>query len=121
MCQVGSWVSLLRMDEMWEFGRISKEEDRSLVGNKIPTTIVTSELHSKPSRVSRTVAGSGFPCNCQISDGHRTFLALLAEQVREADVIQRLCTIENTMCATAFGVDNSLCDSLSIEKGEEAH
>jgi hypothetical protein len=57
--------------------------------------------------------------DCRKSNGDRTFLALCAEHVGHAKIIERVRAFEDTMSTAALGVDDTLRDALAVEVGEE--
>ena len=55
MCEMGRWIALLGMDEVWELRRIAQEEDGCVVCYQIPVSFIGSELDRETSRVASTV------------------------------------------------------------------
>jgi len=45
-------VSLLCVDEVWELGWVSKEEDRGVVVNPVHVTLISSKLDGECSRIT---------------------------------------------------------------------
>lgn len=58
--QVGSWIPLLGMDEVREFGGIAQEEDGGVVCHHVPVTLFCAELDRETSWVSGAVGGARF-------------------------------------------------------------
>lgn len=52
MGEMSGWVTLLRVNEMWELGRVSQEEDRGIVGNDIPVAFCGPHLDGEASGVA---------------------------------------------------------------------
>ena len=51
-------ISLLCVDEDWEFGRITEEEDWSVIEDPVPIALLCVELDGEASRISRRIWGS---------------------------------------------------------------
>ena len=119
--QVGSWIPLLGMDEVRELGGIAQEEDGSVVCYHIPIAFFRSKLDRETSRVSGAVVGAGFATHGRESNGDRALFAFLAEDVGNAEIIERLGALEGTMSTAALGVDNSFGDAFTVEMGEKVN
>lgn len=74
--QMGLRVSLLRMDEAGEENRVAKEENRSVVSDKIPNAVFRVELHGESTRIAGCVGRSEFTANGGEADGNWSLLAL---------------------------------------------
>lgn len=57
--QVCCGISFLGVDEVWELGWVSKEENRCVVCNQVPVTLVGLELHGEASWITSTRSGRG--------------------------------------------------------------
>ena len=119
MCEVGGRMSLLCMDEVREFGRITKEEDGCVVRHMIPIAFFCPELDGKASRITGTVVRAGLPTDGRETDGDWAFLAGLANEVGKADIVQRLCAGEDSVGSGTFGMYDTLRDTFTVEMGEE--
>lgn len=58
--QVGLGVSLLRVDERWEEDRVTDEEDRRVVADQVPDSIVSVKLDSETSGISSSISRTTF-------------------------------------------------------------
>jgi hypothetical protein len=61
--EVGLRVSLLSMDKDGEFGRVTEEEDWSVVENPIPVAFFRVKLNGKASGVASTIWRALFTTN----------------------------------------------------------
>jgi len=113
--EMGSWISLLSVDEVRELGGVSEEEDRCIVGDEVPVPFVSSELDGKTTRVSGTIMGSRFTTNSRESNGQAAFLSLLREHVGETEVWNGVCAFKVAVGSRTFGVDDTFWDPLSVE------
>ena len=50
--EIGLRVTLLGMDEDGEFGRVTEEEDGSVVENPVPIALLSIEFDGESSRIS---------------------------------------------------------------------
>src|SRR5882757_5915482 len=103
---------------MRELRRISQEENRRIVGHEIPITLVGLELHAEASGIASAVVRAGFATNGGKADCDGTFCALL-EHVCEAEVVECLCSLVDSMSATSLCMHDSLGNTLAVEVGEE--
>lgn len=61
--EVSGWVSLLRMEEIWEFNWIIDEENWSVVSNHIVVTFFSVEFNGESSWISDGISSSSFSSN----------------------------------------------------------
>jgi hypothetical protein len=97
---------------------ISKEEDRSVVGDNIPVAFVGAELDRETTRISGTVVRARLATNSGESSSDGTLLALL-ENVGHAEVVKRVGGTVETVSTTTLRVDNTLGNTLSVEVRDE--
>lgn len=57
--EMSLWVSLLGMDEQWELGWVSDEEDWSVVADEILISLLSVDLDGKSSWISGGIGRSG--------------------------------------------------------------
>jgi len=62
------------MDETWEQNRIANEEDRRIVSDTIPDTIVGVELDGESTRIASGVSRATFTTDSRETDSNRCFL-----------------------------------------------
>lgn len=106
---MGGWVTLLGMDEVWELGGVSQEEDGGVICHDIPVALFSPHLDSETTRITGAVMGTRLATNSRESNSHRAFLALGGENVGVGKVVKRVSAGEDTMGAATLGVDNTLC------------
>jgi len=117
--KVGLRVALLGVDEVRELCRVAEEEDGRVVEDPVHVALARLQLDGEASWVTGGVGGAGLATDGRESDGDRAFEALVGEAVCEADVLERLCALENTVGSGSLGVDDTLRDALSIKVREE--
>ena len=96
--QVGHRVPLLGVDEVGEENRVTDEEDWSVVSDQIPVTLLSVELHSKPTRVPAMklnkalfivlpscIGRPTLTTNCREADSEGCLLTNLKEPMVEDD------------------------------------
>ena len=76
MGEMVGWITLLRVDEMGEFGRVAKKEDGGVIGHDVPVTFICSEFDGETSGIPSTVVGPRFATDSRESHGNRALLAL---------------------------------------------
>lgn len=79
-------ISLLGVNEVREFGRISNEENGSVIHYPIPVTLIGSELDSETTGVTRSIRGAGFTSDCGKPSSRSDLLANRLEQSIVGDV-----------------------------------
>lgn len=103
--QVGLGVPLLSVDEVRELGRVSDEENGSVVEHPVPVTLFGPELDSKATRIASGVGRSRLASDSREADSRTNFLPNLTEKRLGGDVTQVVGHFEVTMGAGAFSVD----------------
>jgi len=103
------------MDEVGELCRVSQEEDGSVVGHVVPIALFCSELDREASRITSTVMRARFATNGRETNGDGTLFASLTPEVGRANVVKRLCALEDAVCSTTLGMDNSFWNPLTVE------
>lgn len=116
--KIGLGVALLGVNEVRELGRVAQEENGSVVGNHVPVALLSPELDGETTRVASKIGAAALTTNGRETDGDGALLALL-EDVREAQVVQRLGSPIETVGTTALGVDYTLGNTLAVEVGEQ--
>ena len=77
----GLWVSLLAVDEIWEFDWIFYEENWSVVSNDIVVSFLSVELDCKASWISLAVVSTTLSSNSRETEEERGFLADLVQEI----------------------------------------
>jgi len=117
---MGGWVTLLGVDEVWELGWVSQEEDWGVVGNHVPVALIGSELDGETTWVTSAIVRTRLTTDSRESDSDGTLLASL-EDVGKADVVKRLGGLVETVSSTTLGVNNTLWNAFTVEVGEKVH
>ena len=113
--QVGGWISLLAVDEIWEFHWVIDEEDWSIVSNHIVVALFGVEFDGESSWVSDGVRSSSLTGDGGESEEQWGLLADFVEEGSLGEWSDILGNLENSMGSGTLGMDNSLWDSLSVE------
>lgn len=98
-------VPLLRVNEVRELGRISDEEDRGVIEDPIPVTLICPELDSEASGITGSVCRSRLPSNSGETDSSADTLSDGGKEGVGGDVTQVMGNLEITMGAGAFSMD----------------
>ena len=61
---LGIWLRLDCVDDVWEFDRVLDEEDRYIVANNIPITLISVELHGEATDISDGVGTASTSLYC---------------------------------------------------------
>lgn len=139
--EMGLGVPLLSVDEVGEFGRVTDEEDGSVVEHPIPITFLSPELESEPTRVTSGIGRAGFTTDGGDTSSDANLLADALEEGLGGDIAQIMSDLEVTVGTGSLGVDlrergndvdhlsaldqniggtyNTLWDTLTIEVGKE--
>lgn len=62
--KIGGWVSLLRVNEIWELDWVLYEEHGCVVSNHIIVSFLSIELYSESSGISFSISSTSFASNC---------------------------------------------------------
>ena len=98
-------VSLLRMDEVGEFCRVTNEEDGSVIEYPIPVTFLRPQLDRKPTRVASRVCRPTLTADSGESYRRTRTISDLVEELGTCEVGDVVSDFEVAVCAGAFGVD----------------
>lgn len=102
---MGLRVPLLGVDEMRELGRVTDEEDGSVVEDPIPVTFLGPELDSKTARVTSSIGRAGFTADGGETSSNANLLANTLEEGLRGDVAYVVSDLEVTVSASTLGVD----------------
>ena len=116
--QVGGWVSLLGVDEIWEFHWVVDEEDWGVVSNHIVVTLLGVELNGKTSWVSNSIWGTSLTSNSGESQEAWGLLTNFVKELGLGELGDILGDFHDTVSSSSLSMDNSLWDSFSIEMSE---
>lgn len=100
---------------MRELGGISDEENRCIILHKIPVAFISAKLDREASWVTSMVMGTTFTTDSRKSNGNGTLFSLSGENVRKAEIVERIGGSVVAMGTAALCMDNSLGDSLAIK------
>ena len=121
MRQMSRRVALLGVNKVREFGRIPQEENGSIVGDDVPVSLVRLELYRETAGVSGNIVRSRFSTDCRKANRDGACFAFGAEQVGQTKVVDGIGALEDTVSATAFGMDDTLRDTFTIEMGQKVN
>jgi hypothetical protein len=117
--EMGLRVTLLGVDEVGELGRVTNEEDGSVVENPVEVTLLSPQLDSKPTRVTSGVSRTRLATDSGEANGCTAFGTRLLEELDSADVRERVSQLEETVGTGTFGVYDTLGDTLTIKVSEK--
>lgn len=98
-------VTLLGVDEVGELGRISDEEDGSVVEHPVNVSLISFDLDGKATGITGSIRRSEFTANSGESNGGTVFLADLCEEPGRGDVAEAIGQFKVTVCSSTFGVN----------------
>jgi hypothetical protein len=107
------------MNEVGELGRVTDEEDGSVVEDPVPVTFFSLKLNGKASRIASGISGTGLSTYGRESDGGANLLPSSLEEGLRSDVAEVMGNLEVSMGTCTLGVDDTLGDTLTIKVGEE--
>jgi hypothetical protein len=113
--KVSGWVSLLGMEEIWEFNWIIDEENWSVVSNHIVVTFFGIEFDGESSWVSDGISSTSFSSDSRESKEQWGSLSNGIEESSLGKMGNIIGNLEDTMSTRSFSMDNSLWNSFSIE------
>lgn len=108
-------VSLLGVDEIREFNRVSDEEYGGVVTNHIPIAFFGVELDSETTRISLGISGSLLSSDGGESKENRSALADGIEELSLAELSHVIGGFEISPSTSSLSMDDSLRNSFSIE------
>ena len=114
-------VTLLSVDEMRELGRITDEEDGSVVEHPIEVTLLSPDLDSETTRVTSGISRSGLTTDSGEADSCTGLGANFFEEAGTGEVTDVVGNLEVTVGTSTLGVDDTLWDTLSVEVSEEVN
>lgn len=113
--EVGGWVPLLTMKEVWELYWVIDEEDWSIVANHIVVALLCVELNGEATWISHSISSTSLTSDSGESKEKWGLLANLVQEFSLGEHGDILSYLKDTMCTRSLGVHNTLWDSLSIE------
>lgn len=104
---MGLRIPLLSVDEVRELGRITNEEDRSVVEDPIPVTFVSPEFEGETTRVTSGIGRARFTTDSGETSSDANLLAdiLRLEEGLGSDVAQFMSDLEVAVSTGSLGVD----------------
>jgi len=118
--QVGLRITLLSVNEVWELGWVTKEEDWSVVEDPVEVTFLSSHLDRESTRITSSVWRSRFPTNSRETHGQRSLLSW-GEELCAREVGNVMSGLEDTMSSSSLCVYDSFWNSLSVEVSEKVN
>jgi hypothetical protein len=117
--QVRLRMSLLSVNEVWELGRVTDEEDGSVIEHPVPVTLVSLQLDSKSTGIPSSIRGTALASNGGESSSCFNLLTNRLEKGLRSDVTEIMGDFKVPMSTSTFGMDNTLRDALTIKVSEE--
>lgn len=108
-------VSLLGVDEIREFNRVSNEEHGGVVTNHIPIAFFSVKLDSETTRISFGISRSLFSSDSGESKENRSALANGIEELSLAELSDIIGGFKITPSTSSLSMDDSFGNSFSIE------
>lgn len=111
-------ISLLGVDEVRELGRVSQEEDGSVVVDPVHVSFLGPELDGESSRVSSYIWRTRLATDGGESD-RDVARGTILEDLGLGEMRNTLGDLECSVSSTTLGVDDSLWNSLSVKVREQ--
>jgi hypothetical protein len=89
------------------------EQSAATHSDKVPVSLLSLELDREAARVAGAIGRARLAADGREPSGDGDLLALLADEVGEADVVEGLLADEVAVGATTLGVDDALGDALA--------
>jgi hypothetical protein len=100
-------IPLLGVDEVGEFGGVTKEENRSVVEHPVPVAFVCPQFDSKATRIASGIGRARFTTDGGETDSSANLLAHRFEESGISDVAEVVSDLKVTMSASTLGMDLS--------------
>ena len=113
--QVGCWVSLLGVEEVWELDWVINEEHWSVVSNHVVISFLGIELDGKSSWVSDGISSSSLTSDGGESEEKWGLLSNFVKESSLGELSHILGDLEDSVSTRSLGMNYSLWDSLSVE------
>jgi hypothetical protein len=107
------------VDKVGELGGVPQEEDRGVVKDPIPVTLLGAQLDGESTRITSSVSRARLTTDGGESDGGLDLVAHLAEERLGGDIGEIMGHFKVTVSTGTFGVHDTLRNTLAIEVGEE--
>lgn len=110
---------LLRVDEVRELDGVLDEEHGGVVTDHIVVAFFSVEFNGKSTGVSYSIGSTSFSSNSRETEEARSALLLGGEESSLSELGNiRVGNFKESMSSSSLGVNNSLRNSLSIERSE---
>lgn len=103
--EVSLRISLLCVNEVGKLGRITYEENRSIVKDPIPVTVIRFQLDSETTRIASSIRGARLSPDRGETHSSGYSLADLMEQLLRRNITQVMSYLEVTVRSSAFRMD----------------
>lgn len=113
--QVGLWISLLAMKEIWELDWIIDEEDWSIISDHIVVAFLSVELDGETTWISHSVWSTSLTSHSRESHENWSLLTNLVQEASPAEFCHIIGDLEHTMSARSLCMHSTLWNSFSVE------
>jgi hypothetical protein len=101
---MGLRVSLLSVNEMGEFCRVTDKKDRGIIEHPIEVALVSLKLDSKPARITSSIGGTRLATNGGETDGGAGAFANGGEKRGRAYITQTMGEFKVAMGTCTLGM-----------------
>jgi len=112
--EVRLWVTLLRVDEVGELGRVAQEEDGCVVENPVKVALLSAELDGEAAWIASRVGRSTLATDRREAHSDGRLLAL-AKELGAAKVADVVRCLKDTVGSATLGVNYALGNALSVK------
>lgn len=103
------------MNDIWELHSVLDEENRDVVSNNVPVTLISIELDSEAPYIADSVCRSTAPKDCRESQENGCFARCVGQDAGRRYIRSRLEQGEFTKRSRTSGMYNTLWNSFVVE------
>ena len=115
ICKICGWVSLLRVNKVWELNCIIYKEHWSIVSNHVKVSFFSVKLDCESSWISSTIIRSFFTCYSRKPLKHRCFFANLVQKSGLCELSYIISNFKKSVSSRTFCMNDSFWDSFSVK------
>ena len=103
------------VDDIWELHGVLNEENRNVIPNNIPVSLLRVELHSKTSYISHGIRTPPRSKHSRETQKNGRGARGISEHTGMGDIFSTLIELEGTESSRASSVDDSFWNTLVVE------
>ena len=115
IAEVGFWIPLLGVDEVWKFERVPQEKHWRVVAHQVPIAFLCIELKRKTTHVSLSIGRTAFTSYCGKPQEHICLHAYFGQEVGAGDVGDIFGHRESAESTRTLSMHHTLGEALPIK------